>query len=175
MKAAHTYDEKLSDYIKTENGGLVAIAVSSVLTTPSNPITGSFINFNMMMRTGCLLKIEAQTILSQLASALIFILFSDDEKQPELQFQLFWLCTNLLLTAILGTLAILKPSYLSTLLDQEHHLFHNNMATGIIMATIFVTGILSFALFFVSIKSGLKSIMEKPARKKEQINEEENG
>ena len=43
MKAAHTYDEKLSDYIKTENGGLVAIAVSSVLTTPSNPITGSFI------------------------------------------------------------------------------------------------------------------------------------
>ena len=38
LKVAHTYDEKLMDYIKTEHGGLLTLAVSSAVTTTGNEI-----------------------------------------------------------------------------------------------------------------------------------------
>ena len=39
LKVAHTYDEKLIDYIKTESGGLLTLAVSSAVTTTGNGST----------------------------------------------------------------------------------------------------------------------------------------
>ena len=89
-----------------------------------------------------------------------------------MQFQMFWLCTNLILTSVLGTLAIVQPDVLPMLLSNQDHLLHSNLATAVVMGVILVTGLFSVSLFFFSIRSGLESIMVEPLKQKQQSNEE---
>ena len=81
-------------------------------------------------------------------------------KKHQHQFQLFWFfsSSNLTLTSVL---AIVQPSCLPAMFNNQDHLLQSNLATGaVMMASILVTGI----LFFFSIKSGLESTMVEPSK-----------
>ena len=169
----HKYEEKWTTYIKTKHFGLFTLALSSMLTTTgrrhitNQNILGPFAF--LIWKTNHLCRMD---LCFKAMSYNIQCTFAGDEKQPELQFQLFWLCANLVLTTVLGSLAILQPSCLPTLYNNQDHLLQSNIATGVVMATILATGLLSFVLFFFSIKSGLESTMVEPSKKKQQSNEE---
>ena len=90
--------------------------------------------------------------------------YAGDEKQPEEQFQLFWLCTNLALAGVFGTLLLFQPTYLPMITPD--HLLHSKMAAALVLATIIATGLASFNMFFISsIKPGLEAMMDKPCAK----------
>ena len=93
--------------------------------------------------------------------------YTGDDKQPEEQFQLFWLCTNLVLAAVLGTLVLFQPTYLP--MFTPNHLLHSKMTAALVLATIIATGLASFNMFFILyIKSGLESgMMDKPYAKEQ--------
>ena len=93
--------------------------------------------------------------------------YAGDDKQPEEQFQLFWLCTNFVLAGVLGTFLMLEPTYLP--MFTPDHLLHSKMAAALVLATIVVTGLASFNMFFIlSIKPALESMMEKPCAKEQE-------
>ena len=92
--------------------------------------------------------------------------YADDDKQPEEQFQKFWLFTNLGLAAVLGTFVLFQPTYIPMLTPD--HILSSKMAAALVLATIVVTGLASFNLFFISsIKPALELLMVKQCAEKQ--------